>query len=329
VDVSDFETTAAGYARLRERLVSVVETPLPTPGTGMTIVRFQALWEIARGDLELARLAEAHYDAHAIAADMGAEIEHGMYGVWAATGLDPLTATATTDGYSLSGVLPWCTGVGVLDRALVAARSSDDQQSGFLLDVPIHEVNIEEAERPWFSPAFLQTGTAALRFRHTVPLRAAMADRSRYFERAGFWHGAVGVAACWGGGLRGLLDRYTESWRRTDNHSLAHLGSVHAWSNAIEAVLEKAASDIDALPDDIDVAEARARSVRHVVERACTMALDALAVGAGPEPLAFDPFVVTRTQQLQLYIRQCHGGRDLEPLGRHVLTGPEDGSKGV
>jgi hypothetical protein len=30
---------------------------------------------------------------------------------------------------------------------------------------------------------------------------------------------------------------------------------------------------------------------------------------------------VARTQQLQLYLRQCHGARDLEPLGRAVIDG--------
>ncbi len=47
--------------------------------------------------------------------------------------------------------------------------------------------------------------------------------------------------------------------------------------------------------------------------------VDELGVGAGPEPLAFDEAIVARTQQLQLYIRQCHGERDLAPLGRHQI----------
>jgi hypothetical protein len=306
---------------LRQRLSSIAD-PLPVPGRGSTHVRFRALWDIARADLELARLAEAHHDAHAIAHDVGIVLSEGLYGVWAATGRAPLVVRPTADGYAIDGVVPWCTGIGVVDRALVAARCYSDNggQDGVLIDVRVDDGVVEQSDRPWFSPAFHSTGTASLRFDCKVPASAIAAEHDRYFKRAGFWHGAIGVAACWSGGLRGLLDRYSETWRRSDGHSLAHLGSAEAWADAIDDVLQQAARGIDANPYDVDVAEARARSVRHVIERSCTIAMDHLAVGAGPEPLAFDPEVVARAQQLQLYIRQCHGQRDMEPLGRYLLA---------
>jgi hypothetical protein len=130
----------------------------------------------------------------------------------------------------------------------------------------------------------------------------------------------VGVSACWAGGLRGLLDLHVARWRRRDPHALAHLGGATAWSRTTVDVLVAAASEIDAAPDDRAASEVRARQVRHVVERACTLALDDLGVGAGPEPLAFDDAILRRTQQLQLYIRQCHGERDLEPVGTITLA---------
>lgn len=316
---------------LRERLALVTQSPLPVPGNGSTHIRFRTLWDIARQDLELARLAEAHHDAHAIAHEVGIELAEGLYGVWAATGPSPLVATPTVEGYSIAGEVPWCTGIGVVDRALVAARCNlkDGSQDGMLIDVRVEDGVVVQSDRPWFSAAFLHTGTASLRFDRTVNAAAIAAEHDRYFKRAGFWHGAIGVAACWSGGLRGLLDRYAQTWRRSDGHSVAHLGSADGWANAMDAVLQQAAFDIDANPYDVDVAEARARSVRHVIERACTTAMDHLAVGAGPEPLAFDPEIVARTQQLQLYVRQCHGARDMEPLGRYLLRGPSDAAKGV
>jgi alkylation response protein AidB-like acyl-CoA dehydrogenase len=284
-------------------------------------MRFRMLWDIARGDLELARLAEAHHDAHAIAADLDFELSDGLYAVWAATGAEPLVATPTDDGYALAGVVPWCTGNGIVDRALVAAKTLDQngQERGLLLDIRVEDGTVVATERPWISPAFSVTGTASLLFEQTVPSTAVIGAPDSYFHRSGFWHGAVGVAACWYGGLRGLLDCHLQRWRRADGHSLAHLASASAWADAMEAVLYAAACDIDANPADMAVAEARARSVRHVVERGCVMAMDSLAIGAGPEPLAFDPQIVARTQQLQLYVRQCHGERDLEPLGRYLL----------
>lgn len=74
----------------------------------------------------------------------------------------------------------------------------------------------------------------------------------------------------------------------------------------MHSLLVTAAAEIDANPADLPAAQARARSIRHSIERLCTAAMDDLAVGAGPEPLAFDRQIAERTQQLQLYIRQCH-----------------------
>lgn len=56
---------------LRRRLREVVWTELPLPGEGATPQRHRALLEIAREDVSLAKLAEAHWDAIAILAEGG------------------------------------------------------------------------------------------------------------------------------------------------------------------------------------------------------------------------------------------------------------------
>ena len=305
---------------MRAALADAVREPLPPPGGGQTPLRFSKLAELAQCDLELARLAEAHHDALAIAAELGAELASALYGVWAASGPDPLTATATKAGFDLLGTVPWCTGVNIVDRALVAAVSPEQagRRVGLLFDLAVTDGTIVD-DNAWKATAFARTGTGTVRFRLAVPAASLVGQANEYSQRAGFWHGAIGVSACWAGGLRGLLGRYQRQWKRTDPHSLAHLGSAVAWVDASAAVLERAARDIDTDPNDELQAEARARSVRHVVERICATAMDELAVGAGPEPLAFDSSIIGTTQQLQLYIRQCHGERDLEPLGRQTL----------
>jgi hypothetical protein len=329
--VSPERATADEGRYVRSKLKVAVASRLPTPGSGSTGERFHALWQLARDDLEVARLAEAHHDAHAIASDLGVELTDGLYGVWAATGPDPLVATPDDNGHHITGAVPWCTGIGIIDRALVAAKTvaQDGAEHGLLLDMDVTGARPIAAARPWVSPAFAEAGTGSVRFQENVPAARILGATDSYFGRPGFWHGATGVAACWSGGLRGLVDLYTNSWRRFDGHSLALFASASAWANAIESTLAKAATDIDQCPGDTAAAEARARSVRHVVERACTIAMDDLSVGAGPEPLAFDPEVIARTQQMQLYIRQCHGTRDLEPLGRHLLNEHAASSKGV
>lgn len=304
---------------LRDRLSPFLAASLRAPGRGHTGERFAALFDCGRADLEVARLAEAHHDAVAIAAELDHELHRdAVYGVWAAGGADPLTLVHREQGVHLVGTVPWCTGVGIVDRALVTARTSTSA-SPMLLDIAVSDGEIVASAAPWVAPAFAETNTTTMRFDTVVPASAVFGAPDEYLTRPGFWHGAVGVGAVWAGGLRGLFDLHRARWTRQDEHSLAHLGSAFAAVRATHAVLVAAAAEIDADPLDVAMAQARARSVRHTVERLCTSAMDDLAVGAGPEPLAFAPSIVERTQQLQLYIRQCHGERDLAPLGRHVL----------
>src|SRR4029078_4348776 len=57
---------------------------LPLPGRGATGERFAGLADLGSADLDLARLAEAHVDAVAIRADLGADGPNdGLWGVWA------------------------------------------------------------------------------------------------------------------------------------------------------------------------------------------------------------------------------------------------------
>lgn len=305
---------------------AATEYTLDLPGAGRTGARLGALFAVARSDLEVGRLAEAHYDAVAIAAELGGVLVPGArYGVWAASGPDPLRATDVPGGVRLQGVLPWCTGVGVVDRALVSAATDDGP---VLVDLDVANgddaADLDGADvgaqgRRWSSPAFASTGTRSIRFDRQVPADAVIGDAGAYLARAGFWHGAIGVAACWAGGLAGLVDLHVRRWTRRDAHSVAHLGSAVSWARCAVDVLRIAADDIDRRPHDSVGAQALARHVRHVVERSCMASMADLAVGAGPEPLAFDDAIVRRTQQLELYIRQCHGERDLEPLGAAIL----------
>jgi hypothetical protein len=56
---------------LVDNLRASIERPMLVPGQGETAVRHLRLMELGREDLELARLAEAHWDALAILAEAG------------------------------------------------------------------------------------------------------------------------------------------------------------------------------------------------------------------------------------------------------------------
>src|ERR1700742_3099728 len=106
---------------LKARMAAIVSQKLPLPGCGRTSERLSLLAETGREDLSLAKLAEAHWDALAICAEAGRAPEPNvLYAVWASEipGQE-LRLKPTRDGYRLSGKKPFCSGIGMADRALV------------------------------------------------------------------------------------------------------------------------------------------------------------------------------------------------------------------
>jgi alkylation response protein AidB-like acyl-CoA dehydrogenase len=250
--------------RLRELLANG-GMDLPFPGEGQTGLRHRQLIDIAREDLALARLAEAHTDA------------------------------------------------------LVTVRAPEH----YLVDVDLraHPDTLTFDENGWKVSAFIGTQTATTTFLHTpVAQSDVIGNPDWYLQRPGFWHGACGPAACWAGGAIGLVD-YARSQDRADAHTMAHLGAMHAAAWALRAFLDSAGNEIDRNPQDACSAQARALTVRHLVEQACSEVLRRLGRAYGPRALAYDAEVSRRYQELDLYIRQSHAERDLEVLGRHVAQG--------
>jgi hypothetical protein len=139
---------------------------------------------------------------------------------------------------------------------------------------------------------------------------------NEYLDRPGFWHGAVGVAACWLGAARAVAGPlYRAVSRRADPHAEAHLGAVDAALTAAQAVLECAARQVDAEPRSA-TAELTARRVRAVVETAVDEAITRTGRALGPVPLAQDDAHARRVADLTIYVRQSHAERDLAALGR-------------
>jgi alkylation response protein AidB-like acyl-CoA dehydrogenase len=306
--------------RLRELLANG-GMDLPFPGEGQTGLRHRQLIDIAREDLALARLAEAHTDAVAILAEAGRQPRPGaLYGVWASeTAQQQVHLNRNGDCANLAGTKMFCTGAGLIDRALVTVRAPEH----YLVDVDLRARpdTLTFDENGWKVSAFIGTQTATTTFLHTpVAQSDVIGNPDWYLQRPGFWHGACGPAACWAGGAIGLVD-YARSQDRADAHTMAHLGAMHAAAWALRAFLDSAGNEIDRNPQDACSAQARALTVRHLVEQACSEVLRRLGRAYGPRALAYDAEVSRRYQELDLYIRQSHAERDLEVLGRHVAQG--------
>lgn len=290
----------------------------PLPGQGNTWRRLEILAELAGRDLSVARLAEGHLDAVAILDEFGGKAGPGVYGVWAAHRPGELVASRARSGWCLKGSKPFCSGAGLLARALVVADAPDGVR---LFDVDVADAEVVEGT--W--PAVGMAGSASYRVSWSgEPIRAtqAVGGPGSYTGRVGFWWGAVGVAACWWGGARSLL-------RVVGHHlaggtpgdvELAELGVGWTKLEAAGAVLRWAAVRIDAC-DGQDMADAQrtALIVRQVVHDACVDVLAVASSAGGARPICLEPDQSRRSADLYAYLAQHHRGRDAAALGRIVV----------
>lgn len=308
-------------SELKSRLREVVKERLPSLGGGETPKRLTRLLEIGEEDLSLAKLAEAHWDAVAILTESGIEPKaDAIYGVWASEIPGrALRLRPHGDGFLLTGSKPFCSGLGIVDRALVTVN---DPKS-FLFDIDLHDQTdqLRADLSAWQTDAFRDTNTGTITFEaFRISHLGRVGGENFYLNRPGFWQGACGPAACWVGGAAGLVS-YAKKSKRSDPHALAHLGAMDAALWMMKSALASAGAEIDALPDGN--AMVLALRLRHVVEQACSDILHRLPRAYGPHPLAMDEQIARRYHELDLYLRQAHGERDLEGLGR-TLAGKEE-----
>lgn len=292
--------------------------PVPLPGGGNTPRRHEILMNIGREDLSLARLAEGHFDAVAILAEAGRQPQPGaLYAVWASEiPGHSMTLERSGNGFLIYGEKMFCSGAGLVDRALITVPMPNHR----LVDLDLRGAASKLCfnNSVWKTSAFSEIQTSKITVEGAVCSATDIVGEPRwYLERPGFWHGACGPAACWAGGAQGLVD-YAMQQTRVDAHTLAHLGAMHASVWAMKSVLASAALEIDEDPPNVSQARVRARTLRHLIEVMSTDILRRLARAYGPHPMAMDECIAARYHELDLYLRQSHAERDLEALGRDV-----------
>lgn len=300
-------------------LLAEGQLELPLPASGETRERFHGLQHLAaREDLSVARLAEAHCDAAAIVAECERSLPaDALAGVWASRyGGGSVNATPEPDGsWRLSGRLRFCSGAALLDAALVDARLADGRQQLFL--VPLRQGGLDIDGSSWRTPALAATETASVDLDVVVDADAAIGEPDFYLSRPGFWHGAIGVAACWAGGGRGVHEATLAYVRESQLHAVTNVGRSAAACWAMTAMLDAAARDIDSRPADVDAAYAL--TVRQLVATACDEIVEASRRATGPGPAVFDATHSRRIADLRLYVEQQHYEADLAEIGTAAL----------
>ncbi|MEU0135724.1 acyl-CoA dehydrogenase [Streptomyces sp. NPDC006296] len=320
------DTARAESAARFSEVVELIETggiEFPLPGGGRTAARLAALQSVAEDDLCLARLVEGHVDALAVLAELdGPQPRPGQrWAVWAA---EPpgttLEATPSGEGWTLSGVKPYCSGARSCTDALVTARTPEGRR---LFAVSLDALTSEPVPGTWQAIGMAGSDSPDVRFERARG--AAVGGVDSYVRRPGFQHGGIGVAACWyGGALAVARTLRSAAVQRPDPHTDAHLGAVDMQLHAAEAVLRHAAAEIDADPKD-QQGGARARSlrVRAFAESVCAEVLARVGRATGAGPLCHDLRHARDVADLTVYVRQHHAERNLAELGR-LLARPQD-----
>ncbi|WP_420991915.1 acyl-CoA dehydrogenase [Cupriavidus sp. 30B13] len=316
---------ASRFARLAR------EPDLPLPGAGRTWLRWLRLAEVAAEDVSLVKLFEAHADALAIMAELGAPPPPpgSRWGVWAAeppdaqvvfhAGGDTPDRLDTPDRPargSLRGRKAWCSGAPLVTHALLTCR--DEREQRCLAVVALDAPGVRMDERAWQSPAMRAARTADIDFDGTPARRLGAANA--YLERPGFWHGGAGIAACWLGAAVPLaLALRGQVARRAEPHAAAHLGAVDLALHAGWAQLREAAAWIDSHP--AADAAAVAMRTRLAAEHAAGTVIEHAGRALGAGPLCRDAALAARFCDLPVFLRQSHAERDLAALGA-LLCGP-------
>ncbi len=298
-------------AEVRDSVAARVASPLPSIGSGDTAERWTTLADWARsGSVSVARLAEAHIDAMAILREAGVPPFAGIYGVWASQGSAELVVDRGT--MTVTGTKPFCSGLGIADRALVTVIDSSGDQ--LLVDVAVGaKPGVDHDLTGWNTDALAATATGSVQF-DGQSIDRIVGDSGWYLERPGFWHGAIGPAACWAGAALGLVDDARS--RSTDSEiDRVVLGELAAEEHLLTALLRDAGASADDAVDDRVVAQRTAYCVRHLVERSAQRISDTFSRHVGPRPFVSDPAIAQRLTDLHLYCRQHHGLRDLVALG--------------
>lgn len=274
--------------------------------------RWRYLHAIGADNLDLARLVEAHVDAATINAELGGPpVESGQYwGVWAA---DPPTSSVqgSRDGHGawhLAGTKPWCSGASVDTHALLTAHCPDGVR---LFAVTCGHELVEPGAPSWQGVGMAGSDTRNVVL-HDAPA-TPVGGPGAYLNRAGFWYGAVSVAACWLGGAAGIAARLyrAQAAGKLDEHGRAHLGAVDAALAASRWALSAAA---DQPWHDQAAAQRQALRVRAIVEDTVRAVIDRVGRALGPGPLATDAEHSRRIADLMTYVRQSHAERDLATL---------------
>lgn len=287
-------------------------TDIAHPGEGRTLSRWQTLAQVAATDLNLVKWFESHLDALSILHELGYTAEHdAIYAVWAAEGgPQPLRV----QDHHCYGMKAWCSGAGIVEKALMTYR--DEQQQSQLILVDLRDANIQIDHSVWQAVGMAQTATANISFDHVAVEK--IAGPNAYLDRPGFWHGAAGVAACWYGASSRLAQQlFNQLQNKPHPFKAMYLGEISTALHINRQYFYEIAQRIDQSPHQTH--EYNIRMLRQFTEQTARLVMEKVGLALGAAPYCQDGHFARLIADLSVFIRQTHGAFDLAQIGELTI----------
>jgi hypothetical protein len=157
----------------------------------------------------------------------------------------------------------------------------------------------------WPSAGMGASASVELQFDLTVGRDAAIGPPNAYVDRAGFWAGGAGVAACWLGGATAILDRLAiDAAAGDDRAGIEQAGRHRAALAATAALGREAAAMIDDPTTPMATLRVVATGLRVAVADAARAVLATNMARGGSRLLGLDQAHSRRTADLAVYLTQ-------------------------
>jgi alkylation response protein AidB-like acyl-CoA dehydrogenase len=221
----------------------------------------------------------------------------------------------------LRGVKTFCSGAGVVQRAIVVARTPAGGPP-LSVWVDVSDRDHVEIDPTWYRAHGLSASASHRVIFHDAPVIARIGGPGAIAAQPWFGRDALRTAASWAGiaetAARTALEYLAGRGERTALEALA-AGRIITSQQTIGVWLDRAAAAMDAAEDDIDSTALHARAA---IASACRDLLDEAARACGSHPFAHGGALDRAKRDLDLFLLQHrldpklarHGGEVLDRL---------------
>ncbi|WP_282063864.1 acyl-CoA dehydrogenase family protein [Roseobacter litoralis] len=283
----------------------------------------RSLVQIAEIDLSLARLYEGHVNGLALVSVHGDaspfQDSKSILGVW---GADHLTdAVALNADNNLTGTKRFCSGLGVIDTAVVTAEASVGQR---MLLVDVTDPDRQDLTT-WNMAGMQASRSGDFTFDGLiVDDDARLGPPGAFGIEPHLVGGVWRIAAVQAGGTLGLLNAAIAALHARGHlgaeHQIARLAPLAARTLASLPYITRAARIVSCTPKDTEAAVAQSIAARLLTEEIAQDAIAAVEQSVGLAMFDADHPVGHRARDLAAYLRQVARDALLQRMGRKLLT---------